>query len=51
MYITNNYYFEKLINNVWNLDGGDTTHFYNFGNKFGRKNKIKSASIFKNKFL
>ena len=34
MYISDNNYFELLIKNVWNLDGGDTYHFYNFGNKF-----------------
>ena len=51
MYISDNNYFEMLIKNVWNLDGGDTYHFYNFGNKFGRKNRIKSASDYKNKYL
>ena len=51
MYINNNNSFEKLINSVWNLDGGDTYHFYNFGNKYGRINKIKSASDFKNQDL
>ena len=51
MYINDNVYFDNLINNVWNLDGNDTNHFYNFGKKFGRKYRIKSAIDFKNKIF
>ncbi len=30
--ISDNNYFEYLVNNVWNLDGGNANNFYNYGN-------------------
>ena len=30
--ISDDSYFNYLINNVWNLDNGDDKHYYNFGN-------------------
>ena len=30
--ISDNNYFEYLVNNVWNLDGGNANNYYNYGN-------------------
>ncbi len=36
--ISDDNYFNYLINNVWNLDNGDDKHYYNFGNNiFGMR--------------
>ena len=36
--ISDEKYFDYLINNVWNLDNGDDKHYYNFGNNiFGMR--------------
>ena len=32
MGISDNNYFEYLVNNVWNLDGGSANNYYNYGN-------------------
>ena len=45
--ISDESYFEYLINNVWNLDNGDEKHFYNYGNNVFHFRKYCWLFIFK----
>ncbi len=39
--ISDEKYFDYLINNVWNLDNGDEKHYYNYGRDvFGKKYNV-----------
>ena len=44
MGISDNNYFEYLVNNVWNLDGGSANNYYNYGNN-GFQQRTKSAVV------
>ena len=44
MGISDNNYFEYLVNNVWNLDGGSASNYYNYGNN-GFQQRTKSAVV------
>ena len=44
MGISDNNYFEYLVNNVWDLDGGSANNYYNYGNN-GFQQRTKSAVV------
>ena len=44
MGISDNNYFEYLVNNVWDLDGGSANNYYKYGNN-GFQQRTKSAVV------